>query len=49
MYSNSIGDSNPILTAMLAIAFVVFDIAMWRYGLEKIKEHKQTDNERMTT
>jgi hypothetical protein len=39
MYSSSIGDSNPILTAMLVIGFVAFDIAMWRYGLRKINQH----------
>ena len=49
MYSNSIGDSNPMLTVLLVVAFVVFVIAMWRYGLKKIKKHKQTDNQRMTT
>jgi len=43
MYSNSIGDSNPILTALLVVAFVVFDIAMWRYGLTKIKKHLLED------
>jgi len=39
MYSDSLGDSNPVLSGLLVLAFVVFDIAMWRYGLSKIKKH----------
>lgn len=39
LYSVSLGDSNPVLSGLLVLAFVVFDIAMWRYGLSKIKKH----------
>ena len=44
LYSVSLGDSNPVLSGLLVIAFVVFDIAMWRYGLSKIKKHLIQDN-----
>ena len=43
MYANGLGESNPILTLFLLIVFVVFDIAMWRYGLRKIREHINQD------
>ena len=43
MYAGEIGDSNPGLTMLLMLLFVVFDIALWRYGLRKIREHKHMD------
>lgn len=39
MYSGAKGAVNPGLAVLLLLAFVIFDIFMWRYGLRKIKEH----------
>jgi RsiW-degrading membrane proteinase PrsW (M82 family) len=46
MYSGAKGAVNPGLAVLLLLAFVIFDIFMWRYGLRKIKEHitKDTNN-----
>ena len=39
MYSGAKGAVNSGLAVLLLLAFVIFDIFMWRYGLRKIKEH----------
>lgn len=39
MYSGAKSAVNPGLAVLLLLAFVIFDIFMWRYGLRKIKEH----------
>jgi RsiW-degrading membrane proteinase PrsW (M82 family) len=46
MYSGAKGAVNPGLAVLLLLAFVIFDIFIWRYGLRKIKEHiiKDTNN-----
>ena len=43
MYADSKKEFNPILTAVLVLSFVVFDIYMWRLGIRKIKEHIAND------
>ena len=37
------GAVNSGLAVLLLLAFVIFDIFMWRYGLRKIKEHIAKD------
>ena len=46
MYTSAKAELNPGLAVFLMLAFVIFDIFMWRYGLRKIKEHiaKDTNN-----
>jgi protease PrsW len=43
MYSGAKGAVNPGLAVLLLLAFVIFDIFMWRYGLRKIKDHITKD------
>ena len=40
MYSDEL---NPGLAGFLMLAFVIFDIFMWRFGLRKLKEHISKD------
>ena len=48
MYADSKKEFNPILTAVLVLSFVVFDIYMWRLGIRKIKEHIAMDLKKKT-
>ena len=43
MYMGAKGAINSGLAVLLLLAFVIFDIFMWRYGLRKIKEHIAKD------
>ena len=43
MYMGAKGAVNSGLAVLLLLAFVIFDIFMWRYGLRKIKEHIAKD------
>ena len=43
MYTAAKGPLNHGLAVLLLLAFVIFDIFMWRYGLRKIKEHIAKD------
>ncbi|MFM7730836.1 MAG: PrsW family glutamic-type intramembrane protease [Flavobacteriales bacterium] len=44
MYAAQIGEENGALAATMVLLFVLLDIFMWRYGLKKIKEHRQKDS-----
>lgn len=43
MYADAKAKINPLLTLILIIVFVIFDIYMWRLGLRKIKGHVERD------
>lgn len=43
MYANAKSDTNPAIIIPLFIAFVVFDIYMWRLGLRKLKTMRERD------
>ena len=44
MYSDEL---NPGLAGFLMLAFVIFDIFMWRFGLRKLKEHISKDKSKL--
>lgn len=43
IYANAKSDTNPAIIIPLFIAFVVFDIYMWRLGLRKLKTMRERD------
>lgn len=43
MYADANSKISPLLSLVLVLAFVVFDIYMWRLGLRKIKAHIEKD------
>ena len=43
MYMNAKSNVSPIIAGLLVIAFVAFDIYIWRLGLKKIKLHIHKD------
>jgi len=43
MYMNAKSNVSPIIAGLLVIAFVAFDIYLWRLGLKKIKLHIDKD------
>ena len=47
MYSSAKDDLNPGLAGFLMLAFVIFDIFMWRFGLRKLKEHISKDKSKL--
>ena len=47
MYSSAKDDLNPGLAGFLMLAFVIFDIFMWRFGLRKLKEHISKDKNKL--
>jgi hypothetical protein len=49
MYSGAKSAVNPGLAVLLLLAFVIFDIFMWRYGLRKIKELIAKDKNNLNT
>ena len=47
MYSSAKAELNPGLAVFLMLAFLIFDIFMWRFGLRKLKEHISKDKENL--
>ena len=47
MYSSAKDELNPGLAGFLMLAFVIFDIFMWRFGLRKLKEHISKDKSKL--
>jgi RsiW-degrading membrane proteinase PrsW (M82 family) len=47
MYSSAMDELNPGLAGFLMLAFVIFDIFMWRFGLRKLKEHIAKDKSKL--
>ena len=47
MYMGAKGAVNSGLAVLLLLAFVIFDIFMWRFGLRKLKEHISKDKENL--
>ena len=47
MYSSAKDELNPGLAGFLMLAFVIFDIFMWRFGLRKLKEHISKDKNKL--
>jgi RsiW-degrading membrane proteinase PrsW (M82 family) len=43
MYAHAKSDTNPAIIIPLFIAFLVFDIYMWRLGLRKLKTMRERD------
>ena len=43
MYAGAKKDTNPALVILLFLAFLVFDIYMWRLGLRKLKAMRERD------
>ncbi|MFM7683847.1 MAG: PrsW family glutamic-type intramembrane protease [Bacteroidota bacterium] len=43
MYMGAKASISPLLAGLLVIAFVAFDIYLWRFGLKKIKQHLAKD------
>ena len=47
MYTSAKAELNPGLAVFLMLAFVIFDIFMWRFGLRKLKEHISKDKSKL--
>jgi len=47
MYKSAKAELNPGLAGFLMLAFVIFDIFMWRFGLRKLKEHISKDKSKL--
>ena len=43
MFASEVADENASLAILLVLLFVAFDIFLWRFGLRKIREHREKD------